>query len=187
MPITSLCVFCGSFPGEDVYQNAARELGGLLARQGVRVVYGGARVGLMGLVADSALAAGGEVIGVLPRKLQDKELAHPGLTRLHIVETLHERKAMMAELSDGFIALPGGIGTLEEIFEVWSWAALGFHRKPCGFLNVAGYYDHLLAQIAHMEQTGFVRTPYAKMLVVAESAAALLKDFREYAPPAEKW
>ncbi len=135
----SICVFCGSSYGAlEAYADIARETGRAIAEQGYTLVYGGAKVGLMGTVADAALAAGGKVIGVLPRSLQDKEIGHEGLSELHLVDSMHERKAMMADLSDAFIALPGGVGTLEEIFEVWTWGQLGYHKKPCGFLNAEG-------------------------------------------------
>jgi uncharacterized protein (TIGR00730 family) len=141
-----VCVYCGSRAGtREAYANAARELGTLLGERGIGVVYGGGQVGLMGILADAALAAGGEVIGVIPHALAAREVDHPGVTILHKVETMHERKAMMADLADAFITMPGGIGTLEELTEIWSWAYLGIHHKPVGLLNVAGYYDPLLA------------------------------------------
>ena len=146
----SVCVFCGSQPGDDpAYEGAAWALGETLAAMGIELVYGGGHVGLMGAIADAALAAGGEVTGVMPRALVDREIAHTGLSRLHVVGSMHERKAMMSELSEGFVALPGGSGTLEEFFEVLTWAQLGEHGKPCGLLNVAGYYDPLLAVFDH--------------------------------------
>ena len=138
----AVCVFCGSSTGEDpAYAEAARDLGRLIAGNGLTLVYGGGHVGLMGVVADAALDAGGEVIGVMPKALVDREISHTSLTKLHVVHSMHERKAMMSELSDAFVALPGGNGTLEEFFEVLTWAQLGEHGKPCGLLNVAGYYD----------------------------------------------
>ena len=146
----SVCVFCGSHPGDDpAYEEAARALGETLAAMGIELVYGGGHVGLMGAIADAALAAGGEVTGVMPRALVDREIAHTGLTRLHVVGSMHERKAMMSELSEGFVVLPGGSGTLEEFFKVLTWAQRGEHGKPCGLLNVAGYYDPLLAVFDH--------------------------------------
>ncbi len=185
----SICVFCGSSHGAlEAYGNAAADAGRVIAENGCTLVYGGAKVGLMGTVADAALAAGGDVIGVLPQSLQEKELAHEGLTELHVVGSMHERKAMMADLSDGFIALPGGVGTLEEIFEVWTWGQLGYHAKPCGFLNVEGYYDHLIAFLDHQTQEGFMKKPMRDMAPVAGSTAALLDIFRSYTPPATpKW
>ena len=154
----SICVFCGSSYGAlEAYADIARETGRAIAEQGYTLVYGGAKVGLMGTVADAALEAGGKVIGVLPRSLQDKEIGHEGLSELHLVDSMHERKAMMADLSDAFIALPGGVGTLEEIFEVWTWGQLGYHKKPCGFLNAEGYYDHLIAFLDHQTEQGFTK------------------------------
>src|SRR5476651_1797699 len=166
----------------------ARLLGKTLAENGIGLVYGGASVGLMGAVADAAQAAGGEVIGVIPRSLLQKELAHTGLTDLRIVESMHERKALMAELSDGFIALPGGIGTLEELFEVWTWAQLGHHAKPCGLLNVRGFYDGLSAFIEHLVTERFLRPPHRNMLIMKDSSEAMLKAIQDYkAPKVTKW
>lgn len=185
----SICVFCGSNSGIlDAYESAARATGRTIAEAGCKLVYGGAKVGLMGTVADAALKAGGEVIGVLPRALQEKELGHEGLSELHMVGSMHERKALMAELSDGFIALPGGVGTLEEIFEVWTWSQLGYHGKPCGFLNIEGYYDHLLAFLDHQTSQGFMKHPMRAMAQVADTPDQLLELFRAYEPPAtQKW
>jgi uncharacterized protein (TIGR00730 family) len=153
-----LCVFCGSSFGDDpAYLAAARDLGQLLAASGIGLVYGGASVGLMGAVADAALAAGGEVIGVLPQGLREREVGHNGLTELHIVATMHERKALMADLADGFIALPGGIGTLEEFCEILTWAQLGVHAKPCGLLDIADYYAPLIAFFDRMVAARFLR------------------------------
>ncbi len=184
-----LCVFCGSSPGnKPEYLVAAQQLGTALAKAGIGLVYGGAQVGLMGAVADAALAAGGEVIGVIPRHLVERELAHEGLTTLHEVSSMHERKAMMADLSDGFIALPGGVGTFEELFEVWTWGQLGHHQKPCALLNAAGYYDQLIAFLDHALTEGFMRQPYRDMLIVDTEANALLDKVRAYAPPSvSKW
>ncbi|WP_341706863.1 TIGR00730 family Rossman fold protein [Halopseudomonas sp.] len=184
-----LCVFCGSSPGnKPEYLAAAQQLGTALAKAGIGLVYGGAQVGLMGAVADAALAAGGEVIGVIPRHLVERELAHEGLTTLHEVSSMHERKAMMADLSDGFIALPGGVGTFEELFEVWTWGQLGHHQKPCALLNAAGYYDQLIAFLDHALTEGFMRQPYRDMLIVDTEANALLDKVRAYAPPSvSKW
>ena len=163
-----ICVFCGASPGRSPgYLELAASVGAGLASRGIGVVYGGGRVGMMGAVADAALAAGGEVIGVIPRRLVDRELAHRGLTELHIVETLHERKAMMAALADGFIALPGGLGTLEELAEVASWAQLGLHAKPIGLLGPDGYWDALIAWLDHAVAEGFV-TPGHRDLVAAD-------------------
>ena len=171
----SVAVYCGSRFGDlAAYAQAARELGRLIARSGGSVVYGGGRVGLMGAVADAALAAGGSVIGVIPQALMDREVGHPGLTELHVVQTMHERKQMMAERADAFVALPGGIGTLEEIYEVWSWQQLGYHDKPVALLNVAGYYDALLEFMRVSHERGFVSTPQYNALMVDDDPARLL-------------
>ena len=185
----SICVFCGSHPGTDAsYSEAARSLGRTLARKDLKLVYGGGRVGLMGTVADAALEAGGEVIGVMPRMLVEREISHDGLTELHVVGSMHERKALMAELSEGFVALPGGTGTLEEFFEVLTWAQLGEHGKPCGLLNVSGYYEPLLDLFDHMVDKGFLSEKHRAMLLVEEGAAELLETFSGYAPPGVvKW
>ena len=187
--IASVCVFCGSSPGGDpAYRAAAEALGREIASRGLRLVYGGAKVGLMGAVADAAMAAGGEVIGVLPEALTDKEIAHTGLTRLEIVASMHERKARMAELSDGFIALPGGAGTLEEIFEIWTWGQLGFHAKPAAFLNVRGYYDGLRAVVDHAVGEAFLKAPHRDMLIFREDCGQALDALAAYVPPpVEKW
>ncbi|HKI02712.1 MAG TPA: TIGR00730 family Rossman fold protein [Thermoanaerobaculia bacterium] len=187
--MNALCVFCGSNPGADpAYAEAAADLGRALAERGVTVVYGGGRVGLMGVLADAALASGGAVTGVIPEALATKELAHEGLTDLRVVGSMHERKALMSELADGFIALPGGIGTLEEWFEVWTWSQLGFQPKPCGMLNVAGYYDHLLAFLDHMTAQRFLSEPHRSMAIVEQRAALLLDRMAAYQPPrAAKW
>ena len=184
-----LCVFCGSSPGnKPEYLAAAQQLGTALAKAGIGLVYGGAQVGLMGAVADAALAAGGDVIGVIPRHLVERELAHEGLTTLHEVGSMHERKAMMADLSDGFIALPGGVGTFEELFEVWTWGQLGHHQKPCALFNAAGYDDQLIAFLDHALTEGFMRQPYRDMLIVENQVDSLLDRVRRYSPPAvSKW
>lgn len=179
----SLCVFCGSSPGVDPrYLAAARELGHALASGGVRLVYGGASVGLMGAVADAALQAGGDVVGIIPEALERKEVAHRGLPDLRIVHSMHERKALMAELSDGFVALPGGVGTLEELFEVWTWGQLGYHTKPCAIYNVAGFYTGLMAFLDHATAAGFMRPGTREMLIVEDSLAPLLSRLQSYAP-----
>lgn len=174
--LASVCVFCGSSAGHDPrYAAAARGLGTELARRGLQLVYGGGQVGLMGIVADAALAAGGEVIGVLPRLLNRRELAHERLTRLEVVESLAERKLRMGALSDAYVTLPGGIGTLDEFFEAWSWSQLGIESKPNGLLNVAGYFDPLLAQLDRAAEAGFVRAAHRALLEVAVDPAALLE------------
>lgn len=168
-------VFCGSSLGaRPEYEAAARELGRLLAARGLGLVYGGARVGLMGAVADAALAAGGDVVGVMPRALVAREIAHTGLRDLRVVESMHERKALMAELSDAFVALPGGLGTLEELFEVWTWAQLGLHRKPVALLDVADFYRPLVAFLDAAVGEGFVRAERRATLVVERDARVLL-------------
>lgn len=184
-----LCVFTGSNGGtRPEYGEVAAELGTLLAGRGIGLVYGGARVGLMGIVADAVLAAGGEAIGVIPEALVAKEVAHGGLTELRVVASMHERKALMSDLADGFVALPGGWGTLEEFFEVLTWAQLGLHRKPCGLLNVHGYFDHLLTFLAHTMDEGFVRREHAAALSVAVAPADLLDRLESATPPrVEKW
>lgn len=185
----SLCVFCGSRHGSDPsYSEAARDLGRTLAEASITLVYGGGHVGLMGVVADASLEADGEAIGVMPKALVEREIAHTGLTKLHVVGSMHERKALMAELSDGFIALPGGSGTLEEFFEVLTWAQLGEHHKPCGLLNVAGYYDLLLAVFDQMVEKGFLAEKHRELVVVETEPAAMLESFARYEPPAvPKW
>ena len=187
--MTSICVFTGSSRGtRPEYQAAAAELGSLLAARGIRLVYGGARVGLMGVVADAALASGGEVIGVIPAALVAKEVAHSGLTDLRVVDSMHERKALMSDLADAFVALPGGWGTLEEFFEVLTWAQLGLHRKPCGLLNVAGYFDRLLAFLNHTIDEGFVQPRNAELIAVAQTPGELLDRLGSpLPPPIEKW
>lgn len=184
-----LCVYCGSSSGTgDSYLAAARELGRMLAQQDIGLVYGGAAVGNMGALADAVLESGGTVTGVMPHALHDKEIAHTGLTELHVVDSMHERKSLMAVLSDGFIAMPGGFGTLEEIVEVITWGQLGFHEKPCGLLNVGGYFDHLLAFLDHAAAQGFLHPEHRHMLLVADTPAGLLRQFESYTPPTiEKW
>ncbi|MEJ2534351.1 MAG: TIGR00730 family Rossman fold protein [Gammaproteobacteria bacterium] len=184
-----ICVYCGSSPGQrEEYAQAARKLGRLLVERGLGLVYGGASVGVMGAIADAVLEEGGEAIGIIPRALAVREVEHTGLTEQHVVESMHERKALMAELSDGFVALPGGWGTLEEIFEILTWAQLGFHAKPCGLLNVAGYYDDLFRFLGHARGEGFVRDVYHGMLLMEDEPAALLDRFAAYrAPKVRKW
>ncbi|MGZ8649138.1 MAG: LOG family protein [Solirubrobacteraceae bacterium] len=184
-----ICVYAGSNPGSDTaYANSARELARLLAARGIGLVYGGGRVGLMGVLADTALDAGGEAIGVMPQALVDKEIGHTGLTELHVVGSMHERKALMAELSDAFVAVPGGIGTLEELIEVYTWSQLGIHAKACGVLNVTGYYDHLAAFLDHAVDAGFLRPQHRAVLSVASEPAELLDRLSAYEPPVVgKW
>jgi uncharacterized protein (TIGR00730 family) len=179
-----ICVFCGSSPGRSAsYAAAASELGRLLAKRGIGLVYGGANVGLMGALANAVMDAGGDVIGVIPQSLVKYEVAHRGLPDLRVVASMHERKAMMAELADGFIAMPGGNGTLEEFFEVLTWAQLGEHSKPCGLLDIDDYYSHLLAFLDHAVEERFLRPEHRKMLVVESSPEAILERLAAYRPP----
>jgi uncharacterized protein (TIGR00730 family) len=184
-----LCVFCGSSEGRDpAYLQAARALGETLAVNGIGLVYGGASVGLMGALADAALSAGGEVTGVMPRALVEKEIAYNRLGDLRVVGSMHERKALMAELSDSFVALPGGIGTFEELFEMWTWAQLGHHAKPCALLNVRGFYDGLIAFLDQVAERGFIKGVHRAMLIVAQEPRELIERLRAYEPPAvSKW
>jgi len=188
-PGKRLCVFLGSSPGRlPAYRAAAAAMGTLLATRGIGLVYGGGAVGLMGVIADAALAAGGEVIGVIPEALRARDVDHKGLSALHVVATMHERKAMMAELSDGFITLPGGIGTLEELFEVWTWAQLGYHAKPSGLLDVAGFYAPMAGFLDRVVDEGFLQPLARAMLVVEQDPAALLDRMAHYlAPPTPRW
>src|SRR3954454_16802322 len=175
----SVCVYCGSSFGADpAYLDATRELAQALAARSLRVVYGGASVWLMGALSDATLAAGGAVAGVIPQPLVDREIAHPGLTELHVVRSMHERKALMAELSDAFVALPGGIGTLEELIEMWTWAQLGLHSKPLAVLNTLGYYDGLATFLDHAVEQGFLVARSRDALTVAPDAQALLAAWR---------
>ncbi len=185
----NICVYCGANPGrQEAYSGAARDLAKALVDRDVGLVYGGASVGIMGLIADSVLQLGGRVVGVMPEALVRKEIAHKRLTELHVTQSMHERKNLMAELSDGFIAMPGGIGTLEEIFEIWTWAQLGFHAKPCGLLNVAGYFDSLTTFLDHAVTEQFVKKPHRSMLIVDHEPEALLDRFAKYEPPSvQKW
>jgi uncharacterized protein (TIGR00730 family) len=172
----SVCVYCGSRSGLDpAYRAAARDVGTQIGRMGAQLVYGGGHAGLMGVVADAALAAGAPVVGVIPQALMARELGHAGITQLHVVETMHERKRMMAERSDAFVALPGGIGTLEELFEVWTWRQLGYHDKPLGLLNTGGYFDRLLAFLGETEAQGFVQPSQSRLLHVDAEPTPLLQ------------
>jgi uncharacterized protein (TIGR00730 family) len=187
--IRRVCVFCGSSTGNRaVYASAAQQLGAHLGASRIGLVYGGGRVGLMGKIADAVLAAGGEATGVIPRDLADKEIAHTSLTKLHVVGSMHERKAMMADLADAFILLPGGFGSWEEFCEIVTWLQLGIHRKPCGVLNVAGYYDSLLGQSAYAVVEGFLSAAHRDMIVVSDNAAELLAGLEAIElPTAAKW
>jgi uncharacterized protein (TIGR00730 family) len=184
-----ICVYCGSSTGANpAHREAAVNLGALLAKQGIGLVYGGGNVGLMGVIADAALGAGGEVIGVIPSALMNKELGHLGVTKLHVVGSMHERKQLMADLSDGFIALPGGIGTLEELFETFTWLQLGFHSKPVGLLNRDGFYDYLLVFLRHAAEERFIRMEHLDSLLIETDAVALLERMATFrAPRLGKW
>jgi uncharacterized protein (TIGR00730 family) len=177
------CVFCGSSPGaRPQYTEATEDLGSLLVQNGITLVYGGASVGLMGRLAETVLSEGGEAVGVIPRALVEREIAHLGLTELHVVDSMHERKALMADLSDAFVALPGGLGTLDELFEVYTWAQLGLHRKPCGLLNVEGYYQHLADFLDHAVGERFVRDEHRDMLIVEDDPATMLERLQGFDP-----
>jgi uncharacterized protein (TIGR00730 family) len=179
----SLCVYCGSSFGKDpVYTDAARMLAKEMVARDIGLVYGGGKVGLMGVIADEVLKLGGAAIGVIPQALFDKEVGHTGLTELHVVQNMHERKALMAELADGFVALPGGIGTLEELFEILTWAQLGFHQKPVGVLNVNGFYDGLIAFLNMQVTQGFVKDRQAALLLHEASSPVLLERMQRYVP-----
>lgn len=183
----ALCVFCGSNPGRTGrYLEAVGELGRVLADEGIRVVYGGAGVGTMGALADGVLAAGGEVVGVIPEQQAGIEIAHQGLTELHVTRSMHERKALMGELSDGFVALPGGLGTLEEFAEVVTWSQLGLHHKPTGLLNTAGYYDHLLEFLDHAVAERFLREQDRGLILAGTGARSLLEQMRQWRPSAQQ-
>lgn len=182
-------MFCGSSPGRrPEYREAARALGAHLATSGISLVYGGGKTGLMGAVAGAALAAGGEVIGVMPKPLVDKEVSHPGLTQLHIVASMHERKALMADLADAFVALPGAFGTFDELCEILCWGQLGFHEKACGLWNVAGYWDPMLALFDHAMAEGFLKEPHRRIVLIDDSLERLLDLMRAYKPVhLDKW
>jgi uncharacterized protein (TIGR00730 family) len=184
-----ICVFCGSNPGANsIYLETAQKVGEFLARNNIELVYGGGRVGLMGTVADAVLANGGKVIGIIPQALATREVAHAGLTELYVVNSMHERKAMMADFADGFIALPGGFGTFEEFCEIITWAQLGIHEKPCGLLNVTGYYDSLEALFDHATREQFIRPAHRSLVLVAETIETLFQQMQEFQPPIlEKW
>ncbi len=183
--LNSICVFCGSKSGNDQqYRQAAIELGRLMAQHKMALVYGGGSVGLMGVIADSVLESGGQVIGVIPRQLATKELLHPGVTEMHVVDDMHTRKAKMSECSDAFIALPGGFGTLEELFEVVSWVQLGIYSKPVGLLNVAGFYDPLLKMVDHCIETEFIKSKYRDLIIADDTPATLIDHLQRHTLPA---
>lgn len=187
--LNRLCVFCGSSAGFDpVYRETATEFGQLLVREGIEMVYGAGSVGLMGAVADAVLLARGHVIGVIPKFLATRELLHEGLTEVRITHTMHERKALMSELSNAFVALPGGLGTFEELFEVLTWAQLGLHAKPIGLLNIAGYFDPFIAMVDRAITDGFCRDEHRRLFVVDDQPDRLLRRMRDHQPPAvKKW
>ena len=179
-----LCVYCGSNRGTSpAFTEAAVTLGKALASRGIGLVYGGGHVGLMGVIADAALAAGGEVIGVIPTALKEKELGHSGLTAMHVVGSMHERKQLMADLSDGFVAMPGGIGTLEELFETFTWLQLGFHHKPVALLNVGGFYDGIVAFVSQLTRDGFLKSAHQDCLLVDDRVETLLEKMLSFQPP----
>ncbi len=187
--IQRVCVYCGSSPGRRAeYAEGAKQLAHVLVEQGIGLVYGGGKVGMMGILADAVLAEGGQAIGVIPTALLKKELAHEGLTELRVVSSMHERKALMAELSDAFIALPGGLGTLDELFEILTWAQLGLHQKPCGLLNIQHYYDKLITFLDYMVAEEYVKDLHRSMLLVETEPRKLLEHFKTYkAPQVKKW
>ncbi|OWK30386.1 TIGR00730 family Rossman fold protein [Sphingomonas dokdonensis] len=178
-----LAVYCGSAtPSDPLYMETGRAVGRSLAERGIGVVYGGGRLGLMGAVADGALAAGGEVIGIIPQALVDAEVAHRGLTELHVVDGMHDRKRAFTDLSDGFVTIPGGTGTMDELWEALSWAQLGYHADPVGLLNIAGYYDHLIAFWEKMGEVGFLRPQHRDLLIVADTMDALIERMANHVP-----
>jgi len=185
----NICVYCGSNPGNrPEYIVAAKQLGTELVKRDIRLIYGGADVGIMGAIADQVLSLGGEVVGVMPQLLIDKEVAHTNLSELVVVDSMHQRKSTMEQLSDGFIALPGGLGTLEELFEILTWAQLGFHNKPCALLNIEAYFDYLCVFIKHAATEGFIKSTHADMLISKTDPAALIQAMENYtAPKAGKW
>jgi uncharacterized protein (TIGR00730 family) len=184
-----ICVFCGSNNGTDsIYPETAGRVGEFLVRNNIGLVYGGGRIGLMGKVADTVIAGGGNAVGVIPEALATREVAHGGLSELIVVNSMHERKALMAELSDGFIALPGGFGTFEEFCEIVTWAQLGIHQKPCGLLNVAGYYDSMVKLFDHATDQGFVRAEHRSLVLMDENIETLYRKMQDFVPPVlEKW
>ncbi len=187
--LRSICLFCGSSPGVDpAFKLAAAQLGTMLAHQNIRLIYGGGHVGLMGVAADACLKAGGEVVGIIPKKLMEKEVGHAGLTQMHVVDTMHERKALMTQLSDAFIALPGGYGTLDELFEALTWQQLAYHLLPVGILNVSGFFDHLVQFLDHARDQRLLRDAHRDSLLVDTDLAQLIARMQSFVPPNnEKW
>lgn len=187
-PLSSLCVFCGASSGTNpCYHDAAQDFGKVLARHGIELVWGGGHVGLMGTVADAVLASGGTVFGVIPEFMADRELAHPFATEMRVVDSMHTRKATMAERAEGFVALPGGLGTLDELFEILTWAQLQIHHKPVGLLNVNGFFDPLLAMVEHMAKEGFIRATHVALLKVASDAETLIGLMQTHQPQQGDW
>jgi uncharacterized protein (TIGR00730 family) len=185
LTLRTVCVFCAANTGADpAYARQAGEMGRYLAESGRRLVYGGGRTGLMGALAEGALSAGGEVIGIMPKHLVEREVAHSGLTELRVVASMHERKSLLADLSDGFLAMPGGLGTMEELFEVWTWGQLGLHRKPYGLLEVNGFFAPLLTFLDHAVMEGFIRQEYRELLVVDTEPSSLIGRMEAMSPPA---
>ncbi|WP_028305115.1 TIGR00730 family Rossman fold protein [Oceanospirillum maris] len=183
-----IAVYCGSASGnKPEYLEAAVQLGRYFAAQGIDLVYGGGKVGLMGAIADAVLIAGGNVYGFIPKALEEKEIAHKGLTKLTVVPDMHTRKAAMADMADAFVALPGGVGTFEEIFEAWTWAQLGYHNKPCAFYNVEGFYEPLFAMIDSVADSGFMKQDYIEMLIKTNQPEELLAQIQSYQAPKKKW
>ncbi len=187
--LRSICLFCGSSPGVDpAFKLAAAQLGTILAHNNIRLIYGGGHVGLMGVAADACLKAGGEVVGIIPKKLMEKEVGHAGLTQMHVVDTMHERKALMTQLSDAFIALPGGYGTLDELFEALTWQQLAYHLLPVGILNVSGFFDHLVQFLDHARDQRLLRDAHRDSLIVDTDLAQLIARMQSFVPPNnEKW
>jgi uncharacterized protein (TIGR00730 family) len=184
----NIAVFCGSSRGgTETYAQESAQFGTMLAKAGHGLVYGGGHVGIMGVVADAVMHEQGHVMGVIPLSLEQKELAHQGISELHVVKNMHERKALMAARADAFVALPGGAGTLEEIFEAWTWAQLGYHKKPIAFLNIDGYFSHLFAFLTHMQHEGFLQPIHQEMLIIENDPALLLQKLDAYLPPKSKW
>ena len=187
--LRSICLFCGSSPGVDpAFKLAAAQLGTILAHNNIRLIYGGGHVGLMGVAADACLKAGGEVVGIIPKKLMEKEVGHAGLTQMHVVDTMHERKALMTQLSDAFIALPGGYGTLDELFEALTWQQLAYHLLPVGILNVSGFFDHLVQFLDHARDQRLLHDAHRDSLIVDTDLAQLIARMQSFVPPNnEKW
>jgi len=183
-----IAIYCGSSMGNNKnFEKKTKELGKFLALNGIDLVYGGGKVGLMGVIANSFMENGAKVYGIIPKKLKEKEIAHTNITELKIVNNMHERKAMMANLADAFIALPGGTGTLEEIFEAWTWSQIGYHLKPCAFFNIEGFYDKLFEMLEYIKENGFLKKEHINMLIKTDSKEKLLEAIKAYKPPKQRW